>query len=380
MKVVNIVTTIIFAIIIALPLLSSVIPLLPQNQNTENRTLKTSPSIPESITAIQSYPKEFESFFNDQFEGRSLLFDLNMTIKSKLSSKPFKDNSLLIGKDGWYFSNFQKVVDDYRAVRPFTSIEINSIVNQLLDAKNELNERGIKYYLLVVPNKHTIYNDKLPEYVRKIGEKSRFEQLVPAFESADLNFVDIRKEMLKAKSEKDLYFKTDSHWNLHGSYIGYKKLFDVISRDFPQIIPNRLDQFNVSQRNKKGGDIVAMMGKENEIQDVFIEYRSKNKVNVKEAPLGEYALPQPKIFHPEISVSAFESNSSSLTAVIFKDSYAGYMQQFINPHFKRTTYVWGHDYYLNKEIINYERPDIVIQVIVERYLYSLLRAADVNDK
>ncbi len=366
-----------FILVVFLPLVDSLLNILPENKNTENRALS---EISFDISSWNDIPHSIENYFKDTFHGRSLYFDMNMKIKRGLSSKPFKDNSLVVGKDGWYFSNFQHVIDDYRAVRPFTESEVDEIKESLAKCQDELNTSGIKYYLLIVPNKHTIYSHQLPDYIKKIGKKSRLEQLLPTLQSANINVIDIRDEMQKSKDRMPLYFKTDSHWNLNGSFIGYQKLFSHIQQSFPVLQPAKIEDFNIRVVDKKGGDIVAMMGMENEITDKFVEYNPLSGYFFKEAKLGNYKLPKPKIFHPEISVSAFEGGNTPLKVVVFKDSYGGYMQQFINKHFQRSVYVWGHNYELNKDIIEQEKPDMVIQIIVERYLYTLLEASEVNAK
>ncbi|QSE98096.1 alginate O-acetyltransferase AlgX-related protein [Fulvivirga lutea] len=364
----------IFLLIVFLPLLDTIFNVLPENKNIENRTLAT---ISLDSTDFSEIPVELQEYFKDNFHGRSLFFDMNMKIKRSLSSKPFKDNSLVIGKNGWYFSNFQHVIDDYRAVRPFTESEVYEIRRSLEKCKEDLADLGIKYYLLIVPNKHTIYSDQLPDYINKIGTKSRLEQLLPSLREANIPIVDIRDVMLESK-DSTLYFKTDSHWNLNGSFIGYQELFNKIHSDFPEIKPFQKSDFHLREYEKIGGDIVSMMGMENEIKDTFIEYSPKNGYLYKEANTGDYEMPNPKIFHPELTVSAFEGGNTNLKAVVFKDSYAGYMQQFLNQHFQRTVYIWGHNYQLNKEIVEKESPDMVIQIIVERYLYTLLEASEVN--
>jgi len=352
---------------------------LPANKNTENRKLADSPNIPTTVQEIKNWPKSYQSYFTDHFGGRTLLFDINMSLKSALSAKPFKDNKLVVGKEGWYFSNFQKVIDDYRAVRPFTSEQLQKIKKQLIETKNDLNKQGIKYYLLIVPNKHTIYSDKLPSYIQKIGKHTRLEQLLAALKSTSIPVVDIRDEMLKDKNKRQLYFKTDSHWNVNGSFIGYQSLMNVVSKDFPEINPFSIGDFKLSQRKIKGGDIVAMMGKQDEIEGVFYDYKPKFKARIHKATIGNYEMPEPKIFHPKKTVSAFEGGNTDLKAVVFKDSYGGYMEQFLNLHFKRAVYVWGHDYKMNQKIVETEKPDLVIQVIVERYIYTLLESSQVTD-
>ncbi len=377
----HIIFILLFLTTITIPFIGLLMPTSVEDKVEENRNLASVPDLPTDFNEIQQFPDSLQRYVNDHFGGRTSLFDLNMTIKSKLSSKPFKDNKLLVGKDGWYFSNFQKVIDDYRAVIPFTSGEMSSINDLLMDANSYFTNNGARYYLLIVPNKHTVYTDKLPYYINKLGEKSRLEQLLPILKQSGINVIDIRKEMNQQKAERQLYFKTDSHWNLHGSFIGYQALLQRISEDFPSVKPHSVDDFEITSRKIPGGDIVKMMGKEEEISDTFIDYKPATFTpRLKKGKRGNYSFPQPKIFSPEQTVSAFEGGQTNLKAVVFKDSYGGYMQQFLNNHFSRTVYVWGHDYRLNKDIIQEEKPDIVIQVIVERYLYSLLEASDVSDK
>lgn len=376
----HIIFVISFLVIITLPFTGLLFPGLSDNEVEENRNLASIPEVPTSFKELEKLPESFKFYVNDHFGGRTALFDLNMTIKSKLSSKPFKDNKLIVGKDGWYFSNFQKVIDDYRAVVPFTSAEVASIKSLLLEANEYFNRLGAKYYLLIVPNKHTVYSDKLPYYIKKQGDKSRLEQLLPVLIQSGINVIDIRKQMEKQRSDKNLYFKTDSHWNLHGSFIGYKALMDRVSKDFPSVTPYNVGDFEVTKSQMEGGDIVKMMGMEDEIVDTFISYTPITFTpQLKKGKRGNYDSPQPKIFSPEETVSAVSGGQSDLKAVVFKDSYGGYMQQFLNNHFERTVYVWGHDYKLNKEIIEEEKPDVIIQIIVERYLYTLLDASEVSD-
>jgi alginate O-acetyltransferase complex protein AlgJ len=57
-------------------------------------------------------------------------------------------------------------------------------------------------------------------------------------------------------------------------------------------------------------------------------------------------------------------------ALIFRDSFASRLVPFLSEHFSRAVYLWQNDFDANAVIK--ERPDVVIQEIVGRHLYSFI--------
>ncbi|MFH2002869.1 MAG: hypothetical protein ABIK28_24595, partial [Planctomycetota bacterium] len=57
------------------------------------------------------------------------------------------------------------------------------------------------------------------------------------------------------------------------------------------------------------------------------------------------------------------------SAVIFRDSFFITLKNFIAFHFKRTVYYW--QYRFDCDVIEFEKPDVVIQEISEHYLTTI---------
>lgn len=65
----------------------------------------------------------------------------------------------------------------------------------------------------------------------------------------------------------------------------------------------------------------------------------------------------------------YKSSVNNLKALIFRDSFSDAMIKFLKHSFGETVFIWH--YTLDKELIEKEKPDIVIQIIVERNIEQL---------
>src|SRR5206468_8881833 len=61
-------------------------------------------------------------------------------------------------------------------------------------------------------------------------------------------------------------------------------------------------------------------------------------------------------------------------ALVFRDSFASRLVPFLSEHFSRAVYLWQNDFDANAVIK--ERPDVVIQEIVGRHLYSFIPSSE----
>jgi hypothetical protein len=57
-------------------------------------------------------------------------------------------------------------------------------------------------------------------------------------------------------------------------------------------------------------------------------------------------------------------------AVIFRDSFVSRLVPFLSEHFSRAVYLWQNDF--DAAAVEREHPDVVIQEIVGRHLYSFI--------
>ena len=57
-------------------------------------------------------------------------------------------------------------------------------------------------------------------------------------------------------------------------------------------------------------------------------------------------------------------------AVVFRDSFGSRLVPYLSEHFSRVVYLWQNDF--DADVVRQEKPDVVIQEIVGRHLYTFL--------
>jgi hypothetical protein len=91
------------------------------------------------------------------------------------------------------------------------------------------------------------------------------------------------------------------------------------------------------------------------------------------AHLQARQLPVPKNYErvPEDYEKRYKSNVNDLKVLVFHDSFTTALVPFIKESFGETVFIWKPNF--NKTLIEKEKPDIVLQIVVERNLELLKR-------
>ena len=130
-------------------------------------------------------------------------------MRSRIKYNLFKTpntEKVVIGKDGYLFFNSgtDKVTDsigDYNGLASFTNDEINQIEDNLIKVNDKLNKDKVNFYLLVAPNKSSIYSNMMPEAYEIVNE-SRMDKLIKTLkEDTKINVV-YPKELLLTNKDK----------------------------------------------------------------------------------------------------------------------------------------------------------------------------------
>ena len=161
---------------------------------------------------------------------------------------------------------------------------------------------------------------------------------------------------------KDVYYSTDTHWNMFGAWVGYNYLLNEIRKDFPCLHPIEYNDLTVTDSFNNHGDLAGML----ELEDVY--RRKEYTVSLKDTT---HALVYPPIANIIMNFKNEKLiDSCNLTLLMFRDSYSNYLIPFLNLHFKEATYVWSYDFL--HEFIEEKKPDIVILEVQQRaMIYGL---------
>ncbi|MBF0555527.1 MAG: hypothetical protein HQK96_13395 [Nitrospirae bacterium] len=357
--------SLVFLVFISLPLLSTFLMITYQVNISEQRTLASKPRL--SIENLTKFPDQYTQYFEDNFGFRDMLIRWNNRVKiTFLKNSPIPEQ-VVFGRDGWLYISAIKTLEDYRGNAPFTQDELLRIRRTLLARQRWLRDRGINYYLLIPPNKETIYPEYLPDYINKVSGTTKIDQIIELMDNTTFNIIDLRDTLIKAKHKGRLYFKTDTHWNSYGAFWGYQKIINTLRKDYPRLVPMDISGFKINYTTKDGGDLYRLLSVSDLFTDDKVDFTPLIPYKSRDSVPGDYINTYRTPANPLI---ARELNDSGLPkVVVFRDSFFMHPLSFFAEHFRRSVYVWTMAF--DMDIIEKERPDVVITEIVERNLYTL---------
>jgi alginate O-acetyltransferase complex protein AlgJ len=366
----NLIITIFFCIFVFVPLILSFIFVDLETSLSEKRKLASFPKIPDKLMDIQKFPSKLESYYADHFGFRDHLVRLYKNFKYNIGDSP--SENLTIGKNGWLFlgsanESYKKYGDpfgDIRGKNLYTENELKKFARNISNFNNWLKQRGIYYIFVIAPNKHTIYNDKLPKYIDfKIGDTATDQLVKYLNENTSVTVVDLRSSLLEGKKTSDVYSKTDTHWNHHGANIAQQEIFRVIDGFFPGEVDNNLLKIGYKDRSVKGDlEIIAGAKKMN------LSGIEEKKIPYPIFPKGCKLTTEPKKFKRR-DPNSYICNTKKLKALIFHDSFFSALKPYFIRQFFKSTYIWetaSHDAVV--KYIQDDPPEILIEEWVERLL------------
>lgn len=250
---------------------------------------------------------------------------------------------------------------DHQNTIPLTPDELQRIQTNLDNFQTQLAKMGIKFYIIMPPNKNTIYPEYLTPEIPIIGDESRLSQLIDyQREHGSVKVIDIRDRLNEIKQEEIIYYETDTHWNPRGAFEGYRALIEVIRTDFPIVTPIGLEECDITPDQNFHGGLSEISGWI-KAYSKFDEIVPKERVNnvVSKEKIGD------------VRFAIFENDSVELpSAIIYRDSFFTAMQPYLAQNFSKLIDVWTYKIDLN--LIREESPDIVIFLMTERIIQRLI--------
>ena len=332
---------------------------------SENRTIA-----PWPVPAFtRDFATGFERAFADRFGARDALLRLhNRALVRAFGVSPAPN--VLPGRDGWlYFmgEDGQSFDRYYRGIRPVYDAEIRRVLDELARRARFLAAHGIAYIVMIAPDKATIYPEHLPAWATQVAPRTPLDRLADAIrDDGTVRYVDVRAALRAAKARERVYYATDSHWNFLGASVAYAELMhalgDALSPRSISPVPVALPAY-VPGVDVYRGDLARMTGDVNHFGEP--DY----------APLGKVlASPDSRCARridagEEPGVEWYACGHPGLPrALVYRDSMAIPLIPMLSENFSRVGYVSSHQ--PNPAFILRERPDVVIEEMVERAMLS----------
>ena len=349
-----------------------------ENDMIENRNLAKKPSVMKEEGFNLNFGKEAENWLNDHFYQRKTIIKYYKKISQKISGKVENDSTML-GKEGWLFYKKDNSITNFQNINLYSQEDLERIEEKLMRKQIWLEKQGIKYYIMIAPDKNKIYGEFYPSYIKKVNEKGKAQQLIDHLEKNNkVNIIYPYDQLMKEKSKGYLYWKDDTHWNEYGGFIGYTTLMNKIKIDFPNIQIRQENDYSKIEDIYTNEGLRKMLSISDDKYSTtryyrFIPKSGYNFILTKLNNEDVNFIPDKDFnFYLEINGTGNLSKSSNeLKVLVFHDSFMKLMVQYISDTFGEVEYIWDDNLNNYQEKIINEKPDIVIQELVERYIDAL---------
>ena len=214
---------------------------------------------------LDTIEKEFnldtiEKEFNLDTIEKYINFMIYKTFNRSLNQK-----QVITGKDNFLFlgNQYNQVLHQTNGTKKTLRSDIEKMTYNLKALQDWYEKREMKFVLVVAPNKHSVYKDKLPKWMDYSG-KTMTNRIIDSAKKMNVNILDLATILNKEKIKSDelLYFKSDTHWNDKGAAIGYDETINYLNQKYKLEINKPKYDFTRSYAN--AGDLSRFL-KINEI-------------------------------------------------------------------------------------------------------------------
>jgi len=370
-KITNSILTIGFLSIIFTGLLQFYLSKKEELNMAENRKLAERPML--DVNNLDPFPTQFDKYFTDHFPYRTqIVTAFNEINLNKFNISPLPEK-VLIGLDGYLFMSGAQM-EAFQGKNLFSESELKSILEELNYRQDFCDNLGAKFYFAIIPQKHTIYEEKIPYRFKLKNEKTLRTQLEAYLDANHFTYIDPTDFIISKKTEAfPLFFKTDNHWNNLGSFYGSQYILSHISKDLHQVQSLVLKKYTLKESLGKGGNLAQMLNMQNDFLETQFIFEPTFVSNAEEGEKKPYPPPEGFGYPDEYEQVFVNPAANNLKALFIRESYANSQRQFYKEMFGKTLLIWDRwQYGLNENIIISEHPDIVVIQILESNLTKLL--------
>ncbi len=356
-----------FILVCALPLVLNLADAArrtgPVVSETENRVLAQWPAPGRTLEGWRAFPAAAERYYDDHLGLRTWMLRGHSALEIGVFGTSPSDK-LIVGKAGWFFFGDEQSIAHYRGVAPLSQAQLAHWAKVLVGRRDFLAEQGIPFVLVLVPEKNLVYPEFMPDTLPRFSVQAPLDQLVAHLRArTDLDVVDLRAPLLRAKERRRVYHKTDNHWNDLGAYAGYRQIHQALARALPDFARREPVAARPGRHVSAGLGLTRIVGLSPWIHEERLDM-------VPISPRHEVAREHRDRYDERVRrqqpIALGRPNSGLPRAVMFRDSFANALIPYLSEDFERILYVWDRD--VLPEVVRRERPDVVIQQIVSRFL------------
>jgi hypothetical protein len=285
---------------------------------------------------------------------------------------------LIEGRDGWAFlcndanGSLDQLLGDLR----FTDSDVRLYSDILRRREEHLSALGIPYLFAFAPSKETVHVEALPDTIPAQLAPRLAGQLEAALGDSPVRIVDLRTALRSAAlAGREVYYRRDCHWNWEGGLIAAQCLLEAVER--AGVHGAHLDEQRISwMKASYRGDLVGkprtrfcdgrLLNASAETEPDVLE--PDRRPNLDAMGVRTVATPE----HLEVSktrpsvVLVNDERPDAPRAVVYRDSFGEHVRPFLGAAFSWSAWLWRPS--IDIPLIERERPDVIIQIVAERFL------------
>jgi hypothetical protein len=335
-------------------------------------------------TKFEKWPAAFEAWLVDHFPMRTRVVQWYGLVRHRWMGEP---SSLVVpGREDWLFYTGENTVPDLLGRDRLSEEELGRWQAAMEGRRAWWRERGAEFLVVVVPNKSTVYPEKLPAFLRSQARPGKLDQVTAHLreKKSPVAVLDLREPLRAAKAKGTVYWPTDSHWNAEGLQAGAEAILGKLREmQVPLRARDEAAWSKIEQVQREGDCIGLLTMRGRWPLEPVSQLRLTFPPDFRAMTTPHAAFPAWKEVGPWAVPLAFERDSGVGRAVMFCDSFfrVGGQPGDVNSqsplilNFRRFVSLWNWagtsnfaGYEMLADIAEKERPTLVIEQWTERYL------------
>ena len=327
----------------------------------EFRRPSPKPAPPTSLDAWLAWPAQFEAWYRDSFALRAALIRLHNVAKLELFGVS-PTSEIVAGPAHWLYTTRDDAVGVFRGADPLSPRELELWKTILAERRAWCAQRHIAYVFAIAPNKETIYPERFPPRFDVVGPTRREQLVAYVARNSDFPLLDLTDAMRAAKracAPEPVYFPLGTHWNERGAPYAYEALMARVHELVPAVAPRALAEFRYFPTDLQDDSWAGRLY----MEDLLVQRNFECDFEPRHFSRAYW---EDIRVRKVVDVTTDIPGSQLPRAVVFHDSMGEKLRPLLAEHFSHCAFRWVSNF--DTDVIEAERPDVVIQVFVERAL------------
>ncbi len=322
----------------------------------EMRTPATFPDLPKTLGDVRELPSAVDAWWADRMGLRDVLLERRSRLYVELFHRS-PTPAAVLGRSNWVFPTLMGILDASRGTAKLPEKRLALWQHALESRRDFCESLGAEYVAVFAPEKPTIYPDFLPSYL-DVRPPTAYDQLLARLERhSDFRVLDIRPLMFEERGRDHgddfAYYPLGTHWTDRAIYSAYELVVARLAGRFPNLAATPLAALHWKDDPDEGDTWafnLRLVGRLHQHAPVLQEIEQYDcEVGRPGADDGHLVVRGPDPTRPKL--------------VLFHDSFGDRMRKLFARDFSECYFSWGT---FEPEIVERERPDVVIELRAER--------------